>query len=43
MQKAALPQTVEQFTISFDKKNENTADLNLEWENTRVWVVVKAE
>src|SRR5438309_7759675 len=43
MQKAALPQTVEQFTISFDKKNENTADLNLEWENTRVWVAVKAE
>src|SRR5437588_3600100 len=43
MQKAALPQTVEQFTISFDKKNENTADLNLEWENTRAWVVVKAE
>lgn len=43
MQKAALPQMVEQFTISFDKKNENTADLNLEWENTRVWVAVKAE
>jgi hypothetical protein len=43
MQKAALPQTVEQFTIAFDKKDENTANLNLDWENIRVWVVVKAE
>ena len=43
MQKSALPQIVEQFTISFDKKDENTANLNLDWENTRVWVVVKAE
>src|SRR5215470_16637831 len=43
MQKTALPQPVEQFTISFDKKSENTANLNLDWENTRVWVVVKAE
>ena len=43
MKKATLPQTVEQFTISFDKKGENTADLNLDWENTRVSVSVKAE
>ena len=43
MQKSALPQTVEQFTISFDKKSENTADLNLDWEKTRVFVTVKAE
>jgi hypothetical protein len=43
MKKAALPQSVEQFTISFDKKNENTADLNLDWENTRVSVEVKAQ
>jgi hypothetical protein len=43
MKKSALPQPVEQFTISFDKKNENTADLNLDWENTRVSVTVKAE
>jgi Protein of unknown function (DUF2911) len=43
MKKTALPQPVEQFTISFDKKGENTADLNLDWENTRVSVVVKAE
>ena len=43
MQKTSLPQPVEQFTISFDKKNENSANLNLDWENIRVWVVVKAE
>ena len=43
MKKTALPRPVEQFTISFDKKSENTADLNLDWENTRVSVVVKAE
>jgi len=43
MQKTALPQPVEQFTISFDKKSENTANLDLDWENTRVWVVIKAE
>jgi hypothetical protein len=33
MKKTALPQSVEQFTISFDKKDENTANLNLDWEN----------
>jgi Protein of unknown function (DUF2911) len=43
MKKSALPQSVEQFTISFDKKDETTADLNLDWENTRVSVLVKAE
>src|SRR5262245_62040172 len=43
MKKSQLPQTVEQFTISFDKKGENLADLNLDWENTRVSVPVKAE
>ena len=43
MKKTALPQSVEQFTISFDKKNENTANLNLDWENTRVSVEVKAQ
>src|SRR5437660_4853506 len=35
MQKASLPQNVEQFTISFDKKNDTTANLNLDWENNR--------
>ena len=43
MKKTALPQSVEQFTISFDKKNENTAELNLDWENTRVSVEVRAQ
>ncbi len=43
MKKSQLPQTVEQFTITFDKNSENTADLNLDWENTRVSVQVKAE
>jgi hypothetical protein len=43
MKKTALPQSVEQFTISFDKKSENTANLNLDWGNTRVSVEVKAE
>jgi DUF2911 family protein len=43
MQKTALPQPVEQFTISFDKKDDATANLNLDWENIRVFVVVKAE
>jgi len=43
MKKSSLPQAVEQFTISFDKKSDNTADLNLDWENTRVYVMVKAE
>jgi hypothetical protein len=43
MKKSALPQSVEQFTISFDKKSDTAADLNLDWENTRVSVTVKAE
>jgi hypothetical protein len=43
MKKTALPQSVEQFTISFDKKSDTTADLNLDWENTRVSVEVKAK
>jgi hypothetical protein len=43
MKKSALPNSVEQFTISFDKKGEGVADLNLDWENTRVSVAVKAE
>ena len=43
MTKSKLPQLVEQFTISFDKKGDNAAELNLDWENTRVSVAVKAE
>ena len=43
MKTSALPQLVEQFTISFDKKGDDTASLQLDWENTRVSVTVKAE
>jgi hypothetical protein len=43
MKKSALPRSVEQFTIAFDKKSESVSDLNLDWENTRVSVEVKAE
>jgi Protein of unknown function (DUF2911) len=43
MKKSSLPQPVEQFTISFDKKGENAADLNLDWEKTRVSVTLKAD
>ena len=43
MQKSQLPQPVEQFTISFDKKSESSADLVLEWENVRLAVPVQAK
>jgi len=43
MQKSQLPQPVEQFTISFDKKSDSSADLVLEWENVRLTVPVKAK
>jgi hypothetical protein len=45
MTKSSLPESVEQFSISFarDKKDEDTAKLNLDWENTRASVVVKAQ
>jgi hypothetical protein len=43
MKKSPLPQPVEQFTISFSKTSDTVADLNLDWENTRVSVAVKAE
>jgi hypothetical protein len=43
MTKSALPEPKEQFTISFEKKSENIANLNLDWENTRVSVVVRAQ
>ncbi len=40
-QKSQIKDTVEQFTISFDKKSADTADLVLTWENTRISVPVK--
>ena len=42
MKVAKTPKPVDQFTVSFDKKNEGTANLMLDWENTRAWVEVKA-
>ena len=42
MQVAAPPATVDQFTISFEKKGEDKAVLMLDWENTRAWVEVQA-
>jgi DUF2911 family protein len=43
LQKSQTKQPVEQFTISFDKKDDANATLVMEWENTRVSVPVKAE
>lgn len=42
MKKSALAVPVEQFTISFDQTAPDSADLIMEWENTRVSVPVKA-
>jgi hypothetical protein len=42
MKKSALAVPVEQFTISFDKTGPDSADLVMEWENTRLSVPVKA-
>jgi DUF2911 family protein len=41
MKISALPQPLEQFTISFDKTGGDSATLNLDWENTRASVDVK--
>jgi hypothetical protein len=43
MKKSSLPQPVEQFSIAFDKNGANAAELNLDWENTRVTVSVTVE
>ncbi len=43
MQKSELSAPVEQFTISFDKKGEDTADLVMKWEKTSVSIPVQAE
>lgn len=43
MQKSQTKAPVEQLTISFDKKSADTADLVIEWENTRLTVPVKAQ
>lgn len=43
MQKSEIPQPVEQFTISLEKKGNDSANLILEWENTRLSVPVKGK
>ena len=42
MQKSQTTGAVEQFTISWKKTGADSADLVLEWENTRVSVAVRA-
>lgn len=42
MKKQEIVVPVEQFTISLDQDTNDSADLILEWEKTRVWVVIKA-
>lgn len=38
MKKDAVKDTVQDFTISFDKKGGGAGQLALTWENTKVWV-----
>ncbi|HKR97253.1 MAG TPA: DUF2911 domain-containing protein, partial [Candidatus Angelobacter sp.] len=42
MKKQEIVVPVEQFTISLDQDTNDSADLNMEWEKTRVFVVIKA-
>ncbi|HYE24287.1 MAG TPA: DUF2911 domain-containing protein [Clostridia bacterium] len=42
MQKEALPEPAEQFTISFEPEKGSTTQLNLDWEDTRQSVTVTA-
>jgi hypothetical protein len=43
MQKSQTQQPVEQFTMSFDKKGNDSADLVLVWGTTKVSVPIKAK
>jgi len=43
MKKTPITVPVEQFTISLDQKSNDSADLVMEWETTRVSVVVKGQ
>ena len=43
MKKQEVVVPVEQFTIALDQDDNNSADLVLEWENTRLIVVVRAQ
>jgi hypothetical protein len=42
MKKQEITVPVEQFTISLDQNSNDSADLILEWEKTRVSVTIKA-
>jgi hypothetical protein len=43
MKKQEITVPVEQFTIALDQDSNSSADLNLEWEKTRVFVVIRAQ
>jgi hypothetical protein len=43
MKKEALPQPVEQFTISFEPSSGNSTTLRLDWENTHLSVPIKQQ
>lgn len=43
IQKSRIEQPVDEFTISWTKKGEHAAELEMEWENTRVSVPVRAK
>ena len=43
MKKQEIVVPVEQFTIALDQDSNDSADLNLEWEKTRVFVTIRAQ
>jgi hypothetical protein len=43
MKKQEIAVPVEQFTIALDQDSNNSADLNMEWEKTRVFVTIRAQ
>jgi hypothetical protein len=43
MQKSQTQQPVEQFTMSFNKKGSDTADLVLEWGTYKITAPIKAK
>jgi hypothetical protein len=43
MKKQEIVVPVEQFTIALDQNSNDSADLNLEWEKTRVFVTIRAQ
>lgn len=43
MKKQEIVVPVEQFTIALDQDSNDSADLNMEWEKTRVFVTIRAQ